>query len=106
MTRAVISAARRYRQPANNASGLREAGMSAFKGASTDHFDSTFQSFRRHQWRRDRDPARIGALACKKTEVCPENANWLAVANRFSHKKRSQPADSGFAKNTRKGHRQ
>jgi hypothetical protein len=42
--------------------------MSAFKGmvASTDHFDLTFQAACRHQWRRDRDPARIGVQKTKR----------------------------------------
>jgi len=51
--------------------GFERRGMSAFKGvvASTDRFDSTFQSCCRHQWRRDRDSARIGALACEQKFV-------------------------------------
>jgi len=39
-----------------------------------------------NQWRRDRDPARIGAFACKNQKFVLKAQEWLVVANRFSHK--------------------
>jgi hypothetical protein len=44
-----------------------------------------------NQWRRDRDPARIGALACKNQKFVLKAQEWLAVANRFSHKQAPVP---------------
>jgi hypothetical protein len=50
-----------------------------------------------NQWRRDRDPARIGALACKNQKFVLKAQEWLAVANRFSHKQAlSHPPANGL----------
>jgi hypothetical protein len=54
-----------------------------------------------NQWRRDRDPARIGALACKNQKFVLKAQEWLPIAfptNRLL----SQPPANGFGSEQRR----